>query len=948
MLPHPCPVAQQHTQYSLRVSPAQDDRARVSVVVQAADDGTRGALFERTCRLFLDTLGYPGGRSVPSAGRQIDLVARHAHENRYAIAECKAHTDRIGGRTINTFRGAAIAERQTLDAPAALYFIALGGFRASAIAQEAKARKSGDSHVELIDGESVVSRLCDAQAIVSAERAYGVADLVVGGRRRLKTTLWITGIGLLWAISHEDDDPSSAALVLVHGSDGELVSAHAATRLMAAGGQSPAEETWNPLEGYRLLGTASPFAGAQVAECYESYARLIRAQHGEVTTEGIAGDAYASATSVQLDAIYAPQTISGDGRTMSVDDAVQLNRLVAVLAVPGGGKTTLVRRLATTALSETAAVESGSEHVLPLVARCREIDPDVDLREALVAGPIRELGEQYLPAFQQLAKESLHSGDALVLIDGLDEVADDAARRRLVAAIGRFVDAYPSVSVVVTARPAGFRHVAAAMATRFAIYHLDGLSDSAITWICRRWHEIFDGQSPEASEKGERLAGRVMSTPRVADLARVPLLLTTLLLVDRAVGQLPKKRGALYDRALDVLLMTWNVEAFEPLDRDDIVPQLCWLAFHMQENAMIRATQRTVIEEVRLARRAMPELFGRDTLGIGAFLKQVELRSSLLVFVGWVDVEDDEAQPSTVPLGDDSPSLGRERTFEFRHLTFQEYLAARAIVDDMCAPRIAGASAAEVLKRHIWDTRWKEVVLLSIAHADRRAGEIVEVLVQALRSSPWDNPDTLDAEAGRTKYLCGLLVDCLLDDPKLRPNLRESVFDVIVDSIGHPTRDIVDLNRIRHGALGLELLDALLRAFLSGAWPDSVRAGAMLKALTRSDWVARLPEVYGTDQPWVIDLHQRVSDRCFATYDDAGSPGWIRGDESAQLDHVLQAIGAPRSGRLHALGCRAATLAANDGALTVDDRVTLRRAVEGIGPATPPVLAAIAALDDTA
>ena len=64
-------------------------------------------------------------------------------------------------------------------------------------------------------------------------------------------------------------------------------------------------------------------------------------------------------------------------------------------------------------------------------------------------------------------------------------------------------------------------------------------------------------------------------------LAVNPLLLTTLLLVRRWIGELPRRRSILYAKAIEVLLMTWNVEGHEPIDDEEAVPQLAYLALRM-------------------------------------------------------------------------------------------------------------------------------------------------------------------------------------------------------------------------------------------------------------------------------------------------------------------------------------------------------------------------------
>lgn len=61
------------------------------------------------------------------------------------------------------------------------------------------------------------------------------------------------------------------------------------------------------------------------------------------------------------------------------------------------------------------------------------------------------------------------------------------------------------------------------------------------------------------------------------------------------------------------------------------------------------------------ARRQMPELLGYSRISVNEFISRVEERSSLLSLSGHI-IEDGQLRA----------------TYEFKHLTFQEYLAALA------------------------------------------------------------------------------------------------------------------------------------------------------------------------------------------------------------------------------------------------------------------------------
>ena len=83
----------------------------------------------------------------------------------------------------------------------------------------------------------------------------------------------------------------------------------------------------------------------------------------------------------------------------------------------------------------------------------------------------------------------------------------------------------------------------------FDRYEIAPLGKEGVRDLCAKWYGIVYGESEESRKRGTTLADRITEDVRIFRLARNPLLLTTLLLVERRVGRLPTKRTALYDGA---------------------------------------------------------------------------------------------------------------------------------------------------------------------------------------------------------------------------------------------------------------------------------------------------------------------------------------------------------------------------------------------------------------
>jgi predicted NACHT family NTPase len=128
-------------------------------------------------------------------------------------------------------------------------------------------------------------------------------------------------------------------------------------------------------------------------------------------------------------------------------------------------------------------------------------------------------------------------------------------------------------------------------------------------------------------------------------------------------GQLPTKRSVLYGKAVEVLLMTWNVEGHEPIEQDEALPQLCYIAYAMMQSGIQKIIRGELSRLVLGARDDLTEELGFARIKVTDIIERIESRSSLIMLAGH-DIVDGTLT----------------EFYEFRHLTFQEYLTAKAIV----------------------------------------------------------------------------------------------------------------------------------------------------------------------------------------------------------------------------------------------------------------------------
>jgi hypothetical protein len=464
---------------------------------------------------------------------------------------------------------------------------------------------------------------------------------------------------------------------------------------------------------------------------------------------------------------------------------------LAILAAPGGGKTTLLKRLAIAyAFPDRSGLIDDNlpdKPWLPLFIRCRQLGDLVKspINDILSAIPKRaEMGD-ISEAFSLLVSHALRSGEALLLVDGLDEISDEGARVAFVNQLRTFLATYPNVDIVVTSREAGFRIVGGALSTHCKHYKVADFDDDDITRLTLAWHKEVVGDSAEVRLDAEKLAKIICSSDRVRQLAKNPLLLTTLLLVKRWGGQIPTRRSVLYGKAIEMLLMTWNVEGHDPIDQEEAIPQLAFVAFTMMNDGVQTISSRRLKEILNLARKQMPEVLGYARLSVPEFIQRVEFRSSLLILSGH-EIE----QGTQYPM------------YEFRHLTFQEYLAAKAVVDGYYPDRKDDDTLLTVLEPHLADVQWKEVIPISAVLAGRKVQPLIRHLIDLCKKSPSSfSRDYSEA------FSVMLLSQCVLDEIQIAPDLLEEGLEWIARRTISPTEHISLLYRGRYGKILLKVVE---------------------------------------------------------------------------------------------------------------------------------------------
>lgn len=389
-----------------------------------------------------------------------------------------------------------------------------------------------------------------------------------------------------------------------------------------------------------------------------------------------------------------------DGRPQPVDwtQALRHPRL-AVVGAPGGGKTTLLHYTAVR-LAEVLARDDASQLAdLGLNEPGRPAAPPVPLLL-----PLRELGAYLgesgqretagansrllldclsnyyarfdldLPAdfFSRLCE----AGRALLLLDGLDEVARSEDRAFVSMIVRNFATRYEGCRYVLTARLAAYQGDAQ-VGAGFRICTVADLNDEQQRRFIANWSRslhrlLYNLGGDELGRAADRYAGDLWRAleqhPRVGELASNPLLLTVVAVIFYNNYVLPQDRAALYEECVEVLLRGGRGKADRAAQQRALYggrPDLSMglnpkrellaavaYAMHERGEAGVFVSRNELVRLVAAQLRHRPD----SDEAARAFVDELPVHIGLL----------DEREP--------------ER-FRFSHLSFQEFLAARHIAE---------------------------------------------------------------------------------------------------------------------------------------------------------------------------------------------------------------------------------------------------------------------------
>lgn len=420
---------------------------------------------------------------------------------------------------------------------------------------------------------------------------------------------------------------------------------------------------------------------------------------------------------------------------------------------PGAGKSTYAAKLAYD-MCEPSAGDEGGRAPIPVLITLRDFATEIVHAKSDLLGIIDTVCRN---PYSSIPPEGaidwlLLNGRLALIVDGIDELGAERNRNAFARMLENFAQAYPTCTVVATARTIGYDQ-APLDPGWFPERHLRPFSSEQTQEYVVRWFALADQPTSYAS-------GFLRQAEGLPELCENPLLLSLLCALYSTEYTIPRRRPEVYSRCAEVLFERWDRERgldfFPELHAftTRVVQELAWRMLHGDSrnsgatwSDLVRALADEVLVD-RFASREEAEQAARS------FLDFCAGRAWILVEVGTDALE---------------PRYG------FVHRTFLEYFAASRLMRHSPTPGKLWRS----IRHHLTDASWQMVAVLAIQMFDRYredgANDVIRLALTPRKS------DTKQVRLMQLRFVAELLQSIPMANGTIEYVVKASVSELSAD-----------------------------------------------------------------------------------------------------------------------------------------------------------------------
>jgi len=316
----------------------------------------------------------------------------------------------------------------------------------------------------------------------------------------------------------------------------------------------------------------------------------------------------------------------------------------------------------------------------------------------------------------------------LLELDSIDEVPGQVARKASARLLERTARVFPKTHIVAASRPPALG--GETLIPGFVTIQIGSLDDAAVGGFVARWCKALHRGAEKAKQHQKELLDAIPSRPELTELATNPVMPTALAALQWNRTRLPDQRNELYQSVLEWLAQA-REEKREDLREDTTVrmsaveclDKMQHLAFTMHGDPQGRQTQITQNAAARALAPRFRDLPDDERIAAAErFLQEEETDSGILI--------------------------RRGNTLRYWHLTFQEYLAAKAL-----AWRDADRRRLLFAEQQLYLAEWRPTVLLLAAVLCKQDPELADGFFHEILDTI--GPDAPLAERARCVGLIG-------------------------------------------------------------------------------------------------------------------------------------------------------------------------------------------------